>query len=1132
GPAEIEVPPNRIPPDAQAITPGMLPLVDLTEDEVASIVARVPGGAANIADVYPLAPLQEGIFFHHLMAGHDSTDVYVLPIVLGLDSRERLDAFLEALRRVVGRHDIYRTAILWEGLPEPVQVVRREVPLPVEEFVLDPETGDAVGQLTSLGETAMEVTEAPLLRVRVAADPHGEGWLCLLRIHQLVRDHTSQEALLRELGAFLSGQGDALPEPLPFREFVGRARLGVAREEHQQYFAELLGDVTGTTAPYGLLDVHGDGRDAERARLSVDGELASRTREVARSLGTSAATVFHLAWARVLAAVSGRDDVVFGTVLFGRMNAGAGADRVQGPFINTLPVRVKVASTSVAESLSGLRAQLAELLVHEHAPLALAQAASGVPGGSPLFTSVFNYRHNQAAARIGRQNAEQGTGPNSAQNGGQSSGGDGGPSAGRGTATGLDGVRALLTRERTNYPVAVAVDDLGTGFALTVDAVAPVNADAVCALLHTCLEHLVAALELTPQTGFAAVDVLPATQVRRVLTEWNDTDVPGTASTAAELFEAQVARTPGATALVDADGTTLSYKALDARANQLAQVLRGRGVDAESVVGLCLPRGVEMVTATLAVWKAGGACLPFDPEHPVGRLAFMVADSGARLVVATGVGPADPSWAGVPALLLDAPATADAVRLAPDTAPGGDRAHQQTAYVIYTSGSTGRPKGVAVPHTGLAGLVRAQTARFAVDGNSRVLQFASPSFDAAVSEMLVPLCAGARLVLPRAQEVLPGTGLADLVADHGVTHATLPPAVLAELSPQDLTSVTTLVSAGEPLSGELVARWAPERRLINAYGPTEATVCTTMSAPLAPGDAPHIGTPIDNVRVYVLDDRLTPVPPGVTGELYVSGPNLARGYVGHAALTAERFVACPFTTTGTRMYRTGDRAHWTPGGQLAFAGRADDQVKIRGVRIEPAEIQAVLAAHPELAQVAVVVREDTPGDLRLVAYAVPAHEATHAESHQLQQNVRAFASERLPRYLVPATVVVLDTLPLTPNGKLDRPALPAPDLTPTADPGREPATEHERLLCEAFAHVLGLPQVGVDGDFFALGGHSLLATRLVSRVRTTLGLELPMRAVFKTPTPAGLAERLTTPGGRQRTTRPALRPMRKQEESR
>ncbi|MFF5307668.1 amino acid adenylation domain-containing protein, partial [Streptomyces sp. NPDC013161] len=568
GAEEIAVPPNLIPDGATHITPEMLPLVDLDEAEIERIVAAVPGGVGNIADVYPLAPLQEGIFFHHLLHAGSGADVYASPTVVGFDSRTLLDDFLAAFQQVVDRHDIYRTAIVWDGLREPVQVVRRHAELPVEEVALDPLGADPVDQLMSLDGAWMDLGRAPLIQVHTALTPGGDGrWLALLRIHHLVQDHTTLDVLLAELGAFMSGQGETLPEPLPFRNFVAQARLGVRREEHERYFAGLLGDVEETTAPYGLLDVRGDGSGVQRARMNVDLELAAETRKLARRLGVSAATVFHLAWARVLASVSGRDDVVFGTVLFGRVNAGAGSDRVPGLFINTLPVRVRGDSSGVRDALTGLRDQLAELLVHEHAPLALAQQVSGVPGDAPLFTSLFNYRHNQSVPRTATEGA--GTGH-------------------------LEGIRTLVNREGTNYPVTAAVDDNGTDFVLSVEAVAPADPDQICALLHTALRSLVGALGEDPDIRLGALDVLDPAGRRQVLEEWNDTEAEAPRALVPELFESQAARGPDAVAVV-CDGVEVSYGELDARANRLAHYLRARGVGAESVVGLCLPRGVEMV---------------------------------------------------------------------------------------------------------------------------------------------------------------------------------------------------------------------------------------------------------------------------------------------------------------------------------------------------------------------------------------------------------------------------------------------------------------------------------------------------------------------------------------------------------
>ncbi|MFJ3928606.1 condensation domain-containing protein, partial [Streptomyces sp. NPDC090022] len=453
---------------AEVITPEMLPLVELTVEEIERVVATVEGGAANIADVYPLAPLQEGLLFHHLLA-HDDDDAYVMPVVMEFSSRERLDAFLDALQKVITRHDILRTGIVWDGLREPVQVVWRAAELSVTEVILNPDGTDPVEQLMTSVGLSMDLDRAPLITTHVAPVPGDGEWVALVRMHHIVQDHTALEVVLGELNAFLTGRGDGLPEALPFRDFVARARSGADTEGHERYFAELLGDVTEGTAPFGALDVRGDGSGVVRARVPFPAELDARLREVSRRLGASTATVMHVAWARALAAMAGRDDVVFGTVLFGRMNAGAASERVPGPFMNTLPVRVRTDDIGVLGAVSAMRDQLAHLLEHEHAPLALAIQASGMAGNSPLFSALFNYRHNTKTEPTEPQ--EPADGP-------------------------VGGIRTLFARELTNYPLAVSVDDDGDAIGLAVDAVSPMDAAAVGVLVRTAAEHLVSALEV------------------------------------------------------------------------------------------------------------------------------------------------------------------------------------------------------------------------------------------------------------------------------------------------------------------------------------------------------------------------------------------------------------------------------------------------------------------------------------------------------------------------------------------------------------------------------------------------------------------------------------------------------------
>jgi amino acid adenylation domain-containing protein len=1070
---EVEVPANAIPAGARAITPEMLPLVELTQEEIDRVVEQVPGGAANVQDVYPLAPLQEGVLFHHLMSSEG--DPYLTATLAAFDTRARLDAFAGALQAVVGRHDILRTAVLWEGLPEPVQVVWREARLEVEETELDPAAGDVARQLFERFDPRrfrIDVRRAPLLRVCIAHDPAESRWLCLMLLHHLADDNTSIKLIFSEVQAHLAGTEDRLPAALPFRNYVAQARLGVSRAEHEAFFRDMLGDVEEPTAPFGLLDVWGDGSGLAEGRLRVEEGLAARLRERARALGVSAASLCHVAWAQVLARATGREDVVFGTVLFGRMQGGAGADRVLGPFINTLPVRLRVAGEGAEAGVRRAHGLLMQLLHHEHASLALAQRCSRVHAPTPLFSSILNYRHS-AAGRDDHSPEEP-----------------------------MQGIRGLYVEERTNYPVGMSVDDLGEELWLTVQGHASVDPARVGALMHRALEGLTEALERSPETALGSIDVLPEAERRQVLEEWNATAAEYPRECIHELFERQAERTPDAPAVVH-EGEPLTYAELNRRANRLAHHLQAQGVGPDSRVAICVERSPEMVVALLGVLKAGGAYVPLDPSYPAERLGYMLRDS-APVLVLTQERLLDRLPAhGAATLCLDR----DRERIAGESErnPASGATPGSLAYVIYTSGSTGRPKGVMVEHRGLCNLVALHADRLGVEPSSRVLQFASFSFDGHVFEVVMALGQGASLHLAPAGVVLVGEALADLVQAREITHAVLPPAVLAALpggTEERMSSLQTLIVSGDAPSAALMRHWSAGRRLINGYGPTEATVCATLHDYDGEGDGPPpIGRPIANTRIYVLDGRGEPVPVGVAGEIHIAGVGVARGYLNQPELTRERFVADPFPGgAGERMYRTGDLGRWLSDGTLEFVGRVDQQVKVRGFRIEPGEVEAALLEQAGVHEAVVVAREDAPGEKRLVAYYTG--EALEAEA------LRSALGARLPEYMVPAAYVRLEELPLTPNGKLDRGALPAPEGAAYAARAFEaPRAGVESVLAEVWSRVLGVERVGRRDSFFELGGHSLLAVQVVGALRQA-GVEVAIADLFAHPTLEALASRV------------------------
>ncbi|WP_146742795.1 condensation domain-containing protein, partial [Lonsdalea populi] len=559
------VPPNLIPEGCRAITPDMLTLATLTQAEIETIVDTVPGGGANVQDIYPLSSLQEGILFHHCM--QERGDTYLLNYLLAFDDRNRLDAFLKALQQVINRHDILRTAVCWQGLNQPVQVVWRDAPLPIHTFA-PASPDDVAAQLqahTDPRRRRLNLNRAPLLSADIAFDPAADEWLLALGFHHLVGDHVTLDLIIAEIALLLRNSAQTLPIPQPYRNFIAQI-LSVPASEHEAYFRTRLADIDAPTAPFGLLNTQEDHQPIAEVRLSLDTALAETIRHQARQFGISPSVLFHVAWAQVLAHTCGRADVVFGSVLSGRLQGVAGADQVMGMFINTLPVRISLGDRSALDVVQAAYRDLTALLAHEQAPLTLAQRCSGVVPPLPLFSTLFNYRHSQ---------------PQMSDN------------------PVWNGMRRLAADERTNFPLTLSVDDLGQGFRLVAQTVASLDPGRVARYLETALYGLVEALAVDPQRPIMTISVLPDAERRQLLVDFNATaaDFPQQALIH-QLFEAQAARTPDAVAVLF-EARSLTYDELNRRANQLAHHLIALGVRPDDRVALCVERSLEMVVALL-----------------------------------------------------------------------------------------------------------------------------------------------------------------------------------------------------------------------------------------------------------------------------------------------------------------------------------------------------------------------------------------------------------------------------------------------------------------------------------------------------------------------------------------------------
>src|SRR5262245_37041322 len=1068
-------------------SPSDLPLVSLSQAEIEGLEREYP----QLEDVLPLSPLQEGLLFHALYDAR-APDVYTVQLELGLEGALDDEALEAAVAALLARHASLRAGFRHETLSRPVQVILPKV-IPrwrrIDLSLLD-EGSRAERLACLLAQDRAErfvLGSPPLMRfalIRLTGEEHR----LVLTHHHLLMDGWSLPVLVRELLTLYAQHGDCgvLPRVTPYRDYLawlaGQDRAG-AIAAWQEVLAGLEEGTRLAPPDRGRMAVA-----PERITVALSERLSTALTRQARKQGLTLNTFIQTAWAILLGRMSGRDDVVFGVTVAGRPSEIAGIENMVGLFINTLPLRVKLAATKpLLDLLKEVQDRQSRLIAHQHLGLAEIQQLVGL---GELFDTLVVFE-NYPVERSSLSAA-------------------GG------------GVRLshVSGQDATHYPLSLMVAP-GERLQLRLDYRAELfdrsSVEALCARLVRVLEAAVAA----PDVAIGRLELLSGEERRRLLLDWNATDHALLPATVAQLFAAQAGKTPDAIAVVFEDAR-LSYGELEARSNQLAHHLRGLGVGAETVVGLCLERSLEMVVGLLGILKAGGAYLPLDPGYPAERLAFMLGDAGARLLITSSALRDRLRQQGARCIELDAEAGAIAAQ--PTSAPASSLQPHNLAYVIYTSGSTGTPKGVAVTHASLANKILTLGQRFEVGISFRSALAISCAFDASIEQAMLPLITGgAVVVISDAIRESPSQFWQELIRND-VTFMSCVPSYLESIlhGAPDNTSLQHLVLGGEVFTvgfEKEISRRLKVETITNLYGPTEATIDAIGFAVEGEQPGPHIpiGRPLSNYRAYILDKCLEPVPAGVVGELYICGAGLARGYLGRGGQTAERFVADRFGAAGGRMYRSGDLARWRRDGVLEFVGRADQQVKVRGFRIEPGEIEAALVGHASVSQAAVVARTEGAGRQQLVGYVVAAAGASVDAA-----GLRAHLGSCLPDYMVPSAIVVVDGFPLTANGKLDRGALPAPEVR--AGVGRLPRTPQEELLCGLFAEVLGVERVGIDEDFFALGGHSLLATRLISRIRSSFDVEISIRSLFEAPTVAGLVQCLGAGEVGRAALRAVLRP--------
>ncbi len=1022
----------------------------------------------KIVDVLPLTPIQEGLLFHTTFAraagaleGDEAgIDFYAVQLditVTGLVDQLRLR---DAVHTVVRRHPNLAARFCTQ-FGDPVQVILADPVIAWRYLDLrgDDLTPDEEIQHLCAAERAAvcDLADRPTLRAALIRT-EGNQHRFVLTFHHVVIDGWSLPILLQEI--FASYFGHRLPAPSSYRSFVSWLADQDLDAARTAWGKVLEGFDTPTLvappAPPGA-------RGVESYRVSA--ETTQALGDLARSQHTTVSTVLQAAWAQLLMVLTGQDDVAFGTAVSGRPAELAGSDSIVGLLINTVPVRARAtASTTIAELLGQLQSAHNDTIEHEHLAL---NEIHHVAGHEQLFDTLFLYESYpiDTSAFMGVQELA---------------------------------ITEFVTREYNHYPLSVMAlpgHELGIRVEYDTDKFGLDDIQAVFERFERVLVSMVSDAD----QRLSSLDVLQ-TDEHKQLDGWGNRKVlvrgPEPVLSIPEAFAEQVDRAPEAVALTF-EGRSTTYGELDEAANRLANLLSVYGAAPGESVALLMPRSDEAIIAILAILKTGASYLPIDPSVPDTRLEFMLSDAVPIAAVTTAELRARFDGSGVSVVQFD-DAEDDPTGAIYGHTPLLTPAPDDIAYTIYTSGTTGVPKGVAIAHSNVTQALKFPLTHMPTGPGEVWTQAGSLVFDITVWEIFGALLHGGRLVIIPDSVVRSPDDFRDLLIREKVTVLFQTPSAVGMLSPEGLNNLT-LVVAGEACPTEVVDRWAPGRVMINGYGPTETTIYATFGELIAGSGVVPIGVPVPDAALFVLDRWMRPVPPGVVGELYVAGLGVGIGYVKRQALTAARFVACPFGEPGTRMYRTGDLVRWgvseSSVGQLEYLGRADEQVKIRGFRIELGEIQAALADVDGVEQAAVIAREDRPGDKRLVGYFIGTGEPAE---------LRAALAKRLPPYMVPAALVRLEALPLTVNGKLDKRALPAPEYDDAAR-YRAPANAVEEAVAGIYAQVLGVERVGTDDSFFDLGGDSISAMRVVAAINTSFDAQLAVRTLFEAPSVRSLS---------------------------